>query len=321
MIVLAPVVAPIALEGLAYISAGVAGFLHAAWTTQLQDSGQLTDTFNEQYTEIDLRYSEFNESLTDYETEQKQTVEENISQYISDYVPPSQAVSAEHSSGVVSGSGGLIGTMRESAMQSIQQQKILNNNLIALNGTLASLLQAKNSELINQNQSNAILNDNLLALNKSMATLATLPKVTAEVNTSPKRVITTGSSTSNEALGTLAEGVADQIATNAKIVENLTKKNDHLDFLKDGTTELKDSNGNQIKPREVEAKNNAEHHIDKEALNTFDSQNLIDALESANVNDDTEITELANLLKGLLTGLDKTKFNTDQNQTLFKVEV
>ena len=132
MIILAPVVAPIALEGIAYISAGVAGFLHAAWGTRLQDSGQLTDTYEEHYTQIDVKSVEFNESLTSYETEQKQTVEQNISQYISSYVPPSQTITPSHSSGVVSGSGGLIGTMRESATYSIEQQKILNNNLVAL---------------------------------------------------------------------------------------------------------------------------------------------------------------------------------------------
>lgn len=72
----------------------------------------------------------------------------------------------------------------------------------------------------------------------------------------------------------ITQGVTDQVATNAKIVENLTKQNtyidiksEHLEFAKNGTPDLKDSEGNPIKPREISAKNNAENFIDKESIN------------------------------------------------------
>ena len=65
----------------------------------------------------------------------------------------------------------------------------------------------------------------------------------------------------------IAEGVEDQIATNQKLVESLTKKNEHLDYLKDGHDTLKDSAGNKIIPRDIQAKKDAEIHMDKESIN------------------------------------------------------
>ncbi|MFY9090289.1 hypothetical protein [Arcobacter aquimarinus] len=93
----------------------------------------------------------------------------------------------------------------------------------------------------------------------------------------------------------------NQVATNAKIVENLTKQNSYydfynngglslvsenltthtetlnkesekLDFEKDGLSTLKDSSGNVIKPREVQALKNAESYIEQKETNstTFD---------------------------------------------------
>lgn len=75
-----------------------------------------------------------------------------------------------------------------------------------------------------------------------------------------------GNSDLVKSLNTMHE---NQIATNEKIVENIDKKNEHLDFQKDGISTLKDSSGNVIKPREVQAKNNAEHNIYKTAENTY----------------------------------------------------
>lgn len=84
--------------------------------------------------------------------------------------------------------------------------------------------------------------------------------------------VTLDTSALSTATQALANGVADQTATNAKIVENLTKHNEHLDYLKNGDSSLKDSSGSVVKPREVEAKNNAENHIYKHAENTHDHQ-------------------------------------------------
>ena len=65
----------------------------------------------------------------------------------------------------------------------------------------------------------------------------------------------------------IAEGVENQISTNAKIVEKLDKQIEHYDFSKDGKETLKDSNGNVIKPREIQAQKDAEQFIEKEDLN------------------------------------------------------
>lgn len=99
----------------------------------------------------------------------------------------------------------------------------------------------------------------------------------------------------------LVEGVESQKTTNTKIVENLSKQNSYydfynngglalvsenltthtetlnkqsekLDFEKEGNPTLKDSSGNVIKPREIQALNNAESYIEQKDTNntTFD---------------------------------------------------
>ena len=59
---------------------------------------------------------------------------------------------------------------------------------------------------------------------------------------------------------------------NVKIADSLEVQNQHYDFLKNGSDTLKDSNGNKIIPREVQAKINAEKLIEQEDTNktTFD---------------------------------------------------
>jgi hypothetical protein len=333
MLILAPVVAPIAWDGALYLASGVAGFLHAAWNTELGTSGQLENKYQEQYVEIDLKATNFDTALKEYDTTQKQSVDEKIAEFVKNYVPPVQNVSYSNSNtGTVTtptipAQKGLIDTLKASSMESIEQQKLLNNNLVALNGTLASLLSAKNSEVINQNKIIAVLSENLLALNKSVATLATLPKVTAEVNLSTKRVISTSTSQGDSSakktaesleslVVTLTEGVNDQKTTNEKIIENLTKKNEHLDYLKNGSDSLKNSKGDVIKPREVSALNDAEQHIDIKSLNTFDSQHFIDSLQASENTNEEDILKIEELLKKF-TLFDKTKFETELNQNLF----
>ena len=65
----------------------------------------------------------------------------------------------------------------------------------------------------------------------------------------------------------LAKGVSSQIATNKKIVENIEKKNESLDFYKNGLSTLRDTNNNIISPREAEAKVNAEKYIEQKEMN------------------------------------------------------
>lgn len=125
----------------------------------------------------------------------------------------------------------------------------------------------------------------------------------------------------------LNEGVQNQITTNAKIVENLQKKNDHLDYLKNGDSGLKDSRGNVIKPREVQAKNHAEHQIYKTSENTFDwKSSLVEIytdLESnfdpSNLGFGTEGDNLLTLLTKLVT-FDPDKFETDESKIFGKAK-
>lgn len=77
----------------------------------------------------------------------------------------------------------------------------------------------------------------------------------------------------------IVEGIENQKETNAKIVENLQKKNEHLDFLKDGNESLKDSNGNIIKPRDIEAKKNAEKYIEQKETNETDFEDVSDFID------------------------------------------
>lgn len=77
----------------------------------------------------------------------------------------------------------------------------------------------------------------------------------------------------------IVEGIENQKLTNNKIVENLQKKNEHLDFLKDGNESLKDSNGNIIKPRDIEAKKNAEKYIEQKETNETDFEDVSDFID------------------------------------------
>lgn len=123
---------------------------------------------------------------------------------------------------------------------------------------------------------------------------------------------------------TLNSMLENQTNTNEKIVENITKKNEHLDFLKDGHPELKDSGGNIIKPLEIEAKNNAEQQIYKHAQNTTNWHDLInDVLENINqggvglglnIEEESQLEQLLNKL----ISFDSSKFETELNQNLFK---
>jgi hypothetical protein len=120
-----------------------------------------------------------------------------------------------------------------------------------------------------------------------------------------------------------SKGVEDQIATNKELVENLTKKNEHLDYLKDGLPNLKDSTGQIIKPRESESKNNAEQHIYKNDVNTYNHRdNTLSTLNYLNgvaglggSADSSENTELLSILDKLAI-IDYSKFN-ENNKKLF----
>jgi hypothetical protein len=114
-------------------------------------------------------------------------------------------------------------------------------------------------------QVNAEILNNLINLNNNIKSLTTATKEQKFVGGDTSVHIDTTKLA--EANAKIAEGVENQIETNAKLVENLTKKNEHLDYLKNGADSLKDTNGDVIKPREVEAKINAEKLIEQSDMN------------------------------------------------------
>lgn len=121
----------------------------------------------------------------------------------------------------------------------------------------------------------------------------------------------------------------------ASMNTKLKSVSDYYDFQKEGTTDLKDSNGKQISPREAQAKNNAEQHIYKDAQNTFNhyetGKTLFEDLEkmfkgtgtganSGNAENCKYPDDETGLLKLLcsLTSFDLDKFASDKNFNIFK---
>ena len=129
----------------------------------------------------------------------------------------------------------------------------------------------------------------------------------------------------------IIEGIENQKETNSKIVENIIKKNEQLDFEKDGVPTLKDSSGNVVKPREVKALNNAEQTIYKTAENTYNwkdsTEQTLNHLDGA-LNGGSGTGEggigldEVNLLKLLDKFLshDKTVYSTENTSKVFSGE-
>ncbi|MDD2896912.1 MAG: hypothetical protein PHG81_12920 [Aliarcobacter sp.] len=152
-------------------------------------------------------------------------------------------------------------TLYQQSMVELEKGKLQAMNL--LNEIQKKQLDMMDYNLIMQSQILGALNDLITATKNQKLTTGT-------INVNPSvHVDTTALS---EATQKIADGVDNQTATNQKIVENLTKKNEHYDFLKGGHPDLKDSSGNAIIPREIEAKKNAEQYIEQEDTNktTFD---------------------------------------------------
>ena len=172
------------------------------------------------------------------------------------------------------------GSLVSNSAQSLKNNTEYQKAKISIEQSKLSLMSAQNEiqkKQLDMMDYNLLMQgqvyEQIFELNKNIKAQTTAienQKLTADVNVSPSVTIdTTALATATQ---TLASGVEDQKATNAKLVEKLDKQIEHFDFMKDGTTELKDSNGNQIKPREVEAKANAEKHIEQKDTNetTFD---------------------------------------------------
>lgn len=125
----------------------------------------------------------------------------------------------------------------------------------------------------------------------------------------------------------LASGVEKQIETNNKIIENLNDKKEHYEFIKNGSENLKDSKGQIIKPREVQAKKQAEDSILTKDKNTFDTQDLIvgplnnvlekEALKDSETSSGFGDIELSSILGNILN-YDLSKFDKEYSSLLFE---
>lgn len=146
------------------------------------------------------------------------------------------------------------------------------------------------------------------------------PKIDNKINVDTS-TIGSAIETIADANKTISEGVSSQIETNTKIVDNLEKKNEHLDFLKGVNSTLKDSQGNKVVPREIRALKDSEFHHDMKTMNTADISTFVDGLgvglSEFDEDDESSLKSLLDALKSFsLTSIDSS-----DNRLLFKKEV
>lgn len=79
--------------------------------------------------------------------------------------------------------------------------------------------------------------------------------------------LTTASSSTKEPIEGINQNLGELRGTLSSINSKFSTVEKHYGFLKDGHPDMKDSNGNVIKPREVEAKKNAEQLIEQKETN------------------------------------------------------
>lgn len=160
--------------------------------------------------------------------------------------------------------------------------------------------------------------------------MANIKSVISQNSTKPITLTTTEGDALSGFIDSFNSMKESQISTNTKIVENIDKKNEHLDFQKDGISTLKDSSGNVIKPREVQAKNNAEHNIYKTAENTYNWKDsteetlnhLDDSLNGSSAGEGGIGLDEASLFKLLDKFLlhNKDVYATENTSKIFKKE-
>uniref|UniRef100_UPI004048CE07 hypothetical protein n=1 Tax=Aliarcobacter sp. TaxID=2321116 RepID=UPI004048CE07 len=119
-----------------------------------------------------------------------------------------------------------------------------------------------------------------------------------------------------EANRTIAQGVTSQIKTNEKLVENIQKKNEHLDFLAGKDSTLQDSQGNTVIPREIKALKDAEFHHDIKTMNTADIEGYVNSLDEID-NTDDESNELVSLINKLKE-FSIIDIDSSDNRSFFK---
>ena len=143
------------------------------------------------------------------------------------------------------------------------------NNSLMVNAIILGELQSQTEAMNNLIQT---IKDKQIEFNANSISMGNLSVDTAPIVQSLNTMAQNQSTTNTK----IVEGIENQKETNAKIVENITKKNEHLDFLKNGDSNVKDSSGNVIKPREIEAKKNAEQFIEQKDTNETDFNDIED---------------------------------------------
>lgn len=182
------------------------------------------------------------------------------------------------------------------------QQKILKSSAVSAIKNTEQLLKSQDvntsmlsalKESIEKSSSNNILMQGqileaiqaLTTATQNQKLQASFGDVSVNMNTEALNANTQKTAEAIQKIATANEKIAlgqeSQISTNVKIVENIEKKNEYLDFQKDGKSDLKDSNGTVIKPREIQAKKDAEQLIEQESTNTTTFDDISDYLADA----------------------------------------
>jgi hypothetical protein len=171
--------------------------------------------------------------------------------------------------------------IKASAQSAIRNTQAILNSQDANTSMLNSLKQSvEDTAYVNNLVQSSILEalQNIHeAITKKETTINATGGVDVSLDTTPiVEALNTMAQNQSQTNAKIVEGIENQVQTNAKKVENIDKKNEHLDFIKEGNPNLKDSEGNVIKPREVESKKNAEQYLEQKETNQTDYNSLED---------------------------------------------
>lgn len=185
----------------------------------------------------------------------------------------------------------------------LAEQMIRANDISAMTAATIStsfdrLIELKRVENASNIYNSYIQEDMVNVLNKSAVATKALSDSQVQTNTK------------------ISQGVDSQVVTNSKT-------NEHYDYQKSG--EVTDSDGTKYSPREIQAKANAEHHLEKKDSNEFDWKEffLYTLGDSDNPNDtidDDLETSLLDLLEHLKTAPLETFDRIDNAKYLTRKE-
>lgn len=182
----------LSVEGVA-LASSVAGFFTWLWQKNLKnETGNYDFSIESEYSKIKDNSLTLQTELKTYATDNVESFQDSVSDYVS--ALPSEQVDTTPKVEVATPSNEpslreLIqiqnSQVKENSQYLVEQQRIMNNNLLALNTTLAKILESKNSSVISQNVLTTSLVEFLPTVSMSLAQIATLPKIlTTHANSS-----------------------------------------------------------------------------------------------------------------------------------------